>query len=87
MDADVRALVLRGEKGVSTPVGQQQVFRQRLKRVFLVLLLDEDELVVADALLHDLLGLTEHCGFERLLSLQVGQGGADGGWELNILFY
>lgn len=37
----------------------------------LCLLFDQDELIIADALLHNLLGLTEHGGLKRLLPLQI----------------
>lgn len=43
------------------------------------LLLDKDELIITNAFLHNLLSLTEHRGFKRLLSLQVCQRRADGG--------
>lgn len=51
------------------------LYRETLK----FLLLDKDELVITDAILHNLLSLTEHGGLERLLSLQIGQRRADGG--------
>lgn len=43
------------------------------------LLLDKDELIIADAILHNLLSLTKHGGLKRLLSLKIGQRRADGG--------
>lgn len=37
----------------------------------LLLLFDQDELIVTHAFLGNLLGLTQHGGLERLLSLQI----------------
>lgn len=45
------------------------------------LLFDKDELVITDALLHNLLSLAKHSGLKRLLSFQIGQRRADGGYE------
>lgn len=45
------------------------------------LLFDKDELVITDALLHNLLSLAKHSDLKRLLSFQIGQRRADGGYE------
>lgn len=48
---------------------------------YIFLLLDKDELIITDAFLHNLLSLTKHSDLKCLISLQIGQRGADGGWK------